>query len=134
MSRKKSRIGQMQVLFQMDVNDDFSLDSLNRFLGNFKFTDSEMEYIAQTIPVILENLETIDNTIIKSLYSWSFNRLANVDRSILRVSVYELLYRDDIPSEVSINEAVEISKEFGSKESPKFINGILGSIYRNLHK
>ncbi len=124
----------MQVLFQMDVNDDFSMDSLNRFLDNFQFTESEMEYIAKTIPVILENLETIDNTIVESLYSWSFNRLANVDRSILRVSVYELLYRDDIPSEVSINEAVEISKEFGSNESPKFINGILGSIYRNLHK
>ncbi|CDZ74446.1 transcription antitermination factor NusB [Peptoniphilus sp. ING2-D1G] len=134
MSRKKSRIGQMQVLFQMDVNNDFSLESLNRFLDNFQFSDSEMKYIAKTIPVILENLQTIDNTIVESLYSWSFNRLANVDRSILRVSVYELLYRDDIPSEVSINEAVEISKEFGSNESPKFINGILGSIYRNLHK
>lgn len=134
MSRKKSRIGQMQVLFQMDINNDFSLESLNRFLDNFQFSDSEMKYIAKTIPVILENLQTIDNTIVESLYSWSFNRLANVDRSILRVSVYELLYRDDIPSEVSINEAVEISKEFGSNESPKFINGILGSIYRNLHK
>ncbi len=124
----------MQVLFQMDINNDFSLESLNRFLDNFQFSDSEMKYIAKTIPVILENLQTIDNTIVESLYSWSFNRLANVDRSILRVSVYELLYRDDIPSEVSINEAVEISKEFGSNESPKFINGILGSIYRNLHK
>ncbi|WP_138159744.1 transcription antitermination factor NusB [Peptoniphilus catoniae] len=132
MSRKKSRIGQMQVLFQMDINDDFSIEGLETFLENFDFSKTEIDYIEKTVPVILEHIEDIDNKIIENLHTWSFNRLAKVDRSILRIAVYELLYRDDIPSEVSINEAVEISKEFGSDESPKFINGILGSIYRNL--
>lgn len=132
MSRKKSRIAQMQILFQMDINKDYSLESLNLFLENFSFQENEEEYIKNTIPDILEHKEEIDSLIKKNLKGWSLNRLANVDRSILRIAIYEILFREDIPGEVSINEAIEIAKKYGSKESSKFINGILGSVYRSL--
>ncbi|EFI42053.1 MULTISPECIES: transcription antitermination factor NusB [Peptoniphilus] len=133
MSRKKARIGQMQVLYQMDITDDFSSDGLNTFLENFEFSEEEKDYINSTIPEIIKNLENIDQTIQSHLEGWSLNRLAKVDKEVLRIAIYEILYRDDIPEEVSINEAVEISKQFGSSESSKFINGILGSIYRSMH-
>lgn len=134
MSRKKARIGQMQALFQMEANKDFSKDCLDLFIENSSFSEDEKEYIEENTIEAMDYLESIDKTIIDNLQNWSFNRLANVDKAILRISVYEILYKEDIPAEVSINEAVEISKEYGSNESPKFINGVLGSIYRSLNQ
>lgn len=115
----------------MDINNDFSLDSLNLFLENNHFLGDESDYINRTVPDILENLETVDETIEKNLKGWTMARLAKVDRQILRIAVYEFLFKDDIPPEVSINEAVEIARLYSSDDAPKFINGILGTIYRS---
>lgn len=148
MSRKKARIGQMQILYQMDLTADYSLDNLEIFLNNFKldeniekdldsdeagqFQEDEVSYIKENIPMLIENLEEIDDLIDKHLDGWSIQRLAKVDKEVLRIAVYEFLYKEDIPMEVSINEAVEIAKDYGGENSSKFINGILGSIYRTL--
>ena len=127
MSRKKARVGQMQILYQMDLVGDYSLDDLEVFLENFDkrnypeeidvdsiedivFSQDELDYIKSTIPEVL----------------------SKVDKETLRIAVYEFLYRGDIPKEVSINEAVEIAKIYGGDNSSKFVNGILGSIYRTL--
>lgn len=118
----------------MEANKDFSKDCLDLFIENSSFSEDEKEYIEENTIEAMDYLESIDKTIIDNLQNWSFNRLANVDKAILRISVYEILYKEDIPAEVSINEAVEISKEYGSNESPKFINGVLGSIYRSLNQ
>lgn len=131
MSRKKARVAQMQVLFQMDLNNEYSLDSLNIFLENNELENDENEYLKTTIPVILENLEEIDKIISQHLEGWSFRRLAKTDKAIIRIAVYEFLFREDIPKEVAINEAISIAKNFGNSDSYKFINGVLGSIYRN---
>ncbi|MDU2115335.1 MAG: transcription antitermination factor NusB [Peptoniphilus lacydonensis] len=131
MSRKKARIGAMQALFSMDINDDFSIESLNLFMENNLFLGDEVDYINRVVPDILEKMDVVDSTIEKNLKGWTIQRLAKVDRQILRIAVYEFLYKDDIPPEVSINEAVEIARIYGSDDSPKFINGILGSIYRS---
>lgn len=133
MSRKKSRIGQMQILYQMDLLNKFDIEELELFLENFDFNDDETEYISVTVPQIIDNIEEIDFLIENNLEGWSLKRLAKVDRAILRIAVFEMLFRDDIPSEVSINEAIEIAKTYGSSDSQKFINGILGSIYRNIN-
>lgn len=133
MSRKKARIGQMQMLYQMDVTKDYSLENLAVFLENFEFAEDEIDYIKETMPQIVSNINSIDETISNHLEGWSLSRLAKVDKEILRIAVYEILYRKDIPDEVSINEAIEISKEYGGEDSFKFINGILGSIYRNMY-
>ncbi|WP_019138471.1 transcription antitermination factor NusB [Peptoniphilus timonensis] len=131
MSRKKARIGAMQALFSMDINDDFSLDNLEVFMENNNFQGDEADYINRVVPDILDKLESVDETIEKNLKGWTMARLAKVDRQILRIAVYEFLYKDDIPKEVSINEAVEIARLYSSDEAPKFINGILGTIYRS---
>ena len=131
MSRKRARIGAMQALFAMDVNDDFSTDKLDFFMENHEFQGDEVDYIKRTVPDILDKLDLVDETIEKNLKGWTMARLAKVDRQILRIAVYEFLYKDDIPEEVSINEAVEIARLYSSDEAPKFINGILGTIYRS---
>ncbi len=131
MSRKRARIGAMQALFAMDVNDDFSTDKLDLFMDNHEFQGDEVDYIKRTVPDILDKLDLVDETIEKNLKGWTMARLAKVDRQILRIAVYEFLYKDDIPEEVSINEAVEIARLYSSDEAPKFINGILGTIYRS---
>ena len=131
MSRKKARIGAMQALFSMDINDDFSLDNLEVFMENNNFQGDEADYINRVVPDILDKLKSVDETIEKNLKGWTMTRLAKVDRQILRIAVYEFLYKDDIPKEVSINEAVEIARLYSSDEAPKFINGILGTIYRS---
>lgn len=131
MSRKRARIGVMQALFAMDINNDFSTDKLEVFMENNNFQGDEVDYINRVVPDILDKLEVVDETIEKNLKGWTMARLAKVDRQILRVAVYEFLYKDDIPEEVSINEAVEIARLYSSDEAPKFINGILGTIYRS---
>lgn len=131
MSRKRARIGAMQALFAMDINNDFSTDKLEVFMENNVFQGDEVDYINRVVPDILDKLEVVDETIEKNLKGWTMARLAKVDRQILRVAVYEFLYKDDIPEEVSINEAVEIARLYSSDEAPKFINGILGTIYRS---
>ena len=133
MSRKRARIGAMQALFSMDVNDDFSTDKLDLFMENHEFQGDEVDYIKRTVPDILDKLDLVDETIEKNLKGWTMARLAKVDRQILRIAVYEFLYKDDIPEEVSINEAVEIARLYSSDEAPKFINGILGTIYRSFY-
>lgn len=132
MSRKKARIAEMQLLYQMDINQDYDQSNLEGFLENYTFTGDEIDYIKRVTVGIIAHLEEIDRLIENNLEGWALHRLAKVDKVILRLAVYEFLYRDDIPREVSINEAVEIAKNYSSDDSPKFINGILGSIYQNL--
>lgn len=140
MSRKKARAGQMQILYQMDLTADYSLDNLEIFLKNFEdeededlqFQKDEINYIRENTPKIIEKLEEIDELIDQHIEGWSIQRLAKVDKEVLRIAVYEFLYKEDIPKEVSINEAIEIAKEYAGNNSSKFINGILGSIYKTL--
>lgn len=134
MSRKNAREGAMKLLYQMDINEDFSDKQLNLFLENFDFDKSESKYINDTLDSVRENLETIDLHIKNNLESWSIHRLAKVDLAVLRISICEILYRDDIPTEVSINEAIEIVKKYSNIDSFKFINGVLGGFVKSLDK
>ena len=134
MGRKQAREGAMKVLFQMDSMSDYTEDSLDLFLANFEYDEMETLYIKDSISVIKENLEEIDNQIKSNLEGWSIYRLAKVDLAVLRIAIYEILYRKDIPLEVSINEAIETVKKYSSDESFKFINGVLGGFVRNIDK
>ena len=134
MGRKQAREGAMKVLFQMDSMSDYTEDSLDLFLENFEYDEMETVYIKHSISLIRENLEEIDSHITSNLEGWSIYRLAKVDLAVLRIAIYEILYRDDIPVEVSINEAIETVKKYSSDESFKFINGVLGGFVRNKDK
>ena len=132
MGRKHAREGTMQLLFQMETTNDFSEEVLSSFLMNFSYTDMESKYINDSIYNIKENLETIDQYIKENLKGWSIERLAKVDLAVLRIAIYEILYREDIPVEVSINEAIEIVKKFSNNDSFKFVNGVLGGVVKKL--
>lgn len=134
MGRKQAREGTMQVLFQMDSMADYGQDALEVFLRNFEFDESETLYIRESVETIRDNLEEIDNSIKENLEGWSIYRLAKVDLAVLRIAIYEILYRKDIPVEVSINEAIETVKKYSTEDSFKFVNGVLGGFVRNKEK
>lgn len=130
MGRKQAREGAMKLLFQMDSMNDYSKEEMDIYLNNFEFDESETEYIRKAVEEITDNIEEIDNYIVAHLEGWSIYRLAKVDLAVLRIAIYEIIYRKDIPMQVSINEAIEIVKKYSSEESFKFINGVLGGFVR----
>jgi len=134
-SRRKGRILAFQTLFSKDFNNN-SIEELIKFnwmdeskLENF---DNEtLNFAKLLVTGTIENLEVIDLSIKKQLKSWDFNRIVKVELAILRLSVYSLLYQKDIPSTVTINEAVDIAKDYGSDDAFRFINGILDGIKKS---
>ena len=131
MGRKSARESLMKLLYQMDINDDYSSESINSFLHNESIKEDEVQFIIEGIDKVKENLETIDKNIETHSLGWAKNRIAKVDLAILRLAVYEILFREDIPIEVSINEALELSKRYSSDDSYKFVNGLLGGVVRD---
>ncbi|MDY0133324.1 MAG: transcription antitermination factor NusB [Desulforegulaceae bacterium] len=130
--RRKARELALQALFYMDIRNSFSNESLMLFK---KYLSSgESEFLNLLTEGVVENKEDIDRVIEKHSSNWRLHRMSCVDRNILRFAVYELCYCFDIPHKVSINEAIDIGKKFGTRESGGFINGLLDSIRKTLEK
>jgi len=130
MSRKSARKEAMFSLYQMDVNNAFDYEIQKNSLKE-KITDiHELHYVKGIIEKFINEKETIDNHIVNNLNKWHINRLPKVDLAILRLAITEFYYADDIPIEVSVNEAVEMAKEYSDKDSAKFINGVLGGVIK----
>ena len=134
--RTKARQLSLQVLYQMDVTEDFSKESLENFwLSQKEGMDSEVrEFSLELIDGTQKHREAIDSKIAQYAKNWELKRMAIVDRNILRQACYELLYRDDIPPKVSINEAINLAKRFSGAEAGKFVNGILDRIKLSISK
>jgi len=113
------------IFFAQDNEDDFKLD---------KLSDKDKEFLYNLVKGTIENKETIDSLINKNLKSWTLDRIAKVDLTILRMALYEILYSKDVPVSVAINEAVELGKKYGTDDSGSFINGVLGKLARDLGK
>ena len=131
-SRRKARIIAFQSLFGWDMNRT-EVDELVGFAwldeDRRERVDSEtLDFARLIVAGCLENLDTIDAAIRQQLENWDFTRLARVDLAILRMSVYSLFFQSDIPASVTIDEAIDIVKEFGSDDSYRFINGVLDGI------
>jgi len=133
-NRRKSRELAMQALFYMDLNQNDSDELLERFCLNFTFSKKARPFFLKLIKGVIQAKPEIDSIIETYSDNWKINRMACVDRNIMRIAVYELLYCQDIPSKVSINEAIDVGKKFGTEESGAFINGILDSIHIALKK
>ncbi|MEW6409446.1 MAG: transcription antitermination factor NusB [Nitrospirota bacterium] len=134
--RRKAREIALQVLYQIDIRqekltEEF-LDEALYDCKNISINDEMAEYSKKLIRGIMENLTSIDDIIAHFAANWRIDRMAVVDRNILRIAVYELKYRDDIPSKVAINEAIEIAKRYSTEDSGTFINGILDGVARSL--
>lgn len=146
-NRHLSRSIAMQSLFEWDFNRNIlSSDLKFSQMGEKKYTDSVMEYnirefapgledtkfIIELVEGVLEHKEEINTLIKKSAPEWPLEQITMVDRNVLRIGVYELLYgnKGEVPPKVAINEAIELAKTFGGESSGKFVNGVLGTIYR----
>ncbi len=127
MNRKEAREFLMKVLFQMDATEDFSPENAQKYLSG-KFMGGQKNYCNLLLGEICGNRDEIDNLISKFSTGWRIERMPKTDISILRLSVGEILYSEDVPAAVSINEAVELAKKYGTQQSPKFVNAVLGSI------
>ncbi len=127
--RRKARQYALQLLFRLDLTRE-SVDwtAFSEFWEDKKASEDVIAFTRELVIGTWHNLEHIDNEIRDTASHWSLERISAVDRSLLRLSIFELLYRDDIPASVSINEALEIAKKFSSMESVSFINGILDKI------
>ncbi len=135
MKRRRAREYALQVLFQLDVtNNKFTDEVLKNFWKNIKEDDDVKEFANDIVIGTRENIDSIDKIIKKTAEHWAINRIAVVDRNILRAAAYELLYRSDIPPSVVMNEAIEISKKFSTEDSASFINGILDKIAKKTVK
>jgi N utilization substance protein B len=132
--RRQARELAMQALFCMDMGDAFSMDMLEDYQRIFPPGKRILPYFKRLVMGVLENRRDIDTRIEQYSNNWKVPRMACVDRNVLRLAVWELLYCEDIPAKVSINEAIDIGKKFGSTESGAFINGILDSIHLALQK
>lgn len=127
-NRRRSRELAMQVLFQMDISGDDSTESLGLFCDHFEVSRKARSFFLQLVEGVKKSRNKIDRLIEGVSDNWKISRMSGMDRNIMRVAVYELLYCDDIPAKVTINEAIDIGKKFGTEQSPAFINGILDSI------
>ena len=127
-TRRQARELAMQALFYMDVQNDLSLQNLECFCENFRPPKKTQSFFLTLVKGVLETRHQVDEIIERFSKNWKIKRMSCVDRNVMRVAVYELAYCDDIPPKVTINEAVDIGKKFGSEESGAFINGIMDSI------
>lgn len=139
MNRKQARENVLKILFAIDVGGGDAEEVLNDFFSRINVNtnlikDRNIIYIKEIVEGTIKNLEKIDSIIDEYSIDWKLDRLANVDKNILRFSIFEIIFREDIPYEVTINEAVEITKKYSSKESGKFVNGILGKVLTDIEK
>lgn len=133
MKRRKAREYVLKFLYAWEINENFNKSNIQEEIEKFWERNHEEDknvksFASQIIKGTLENLKGIDGVIKKYANKWDIERMINIDRNILRFAVYEILFRHDIPFQVTINEAVEIAKKYSAKESAAFINGILDKI------
>lgn len=130
MTREDIRKQTMQMIFQMDVNNDFDYNHLIPIEENKKVL-TKNQAIA-TLEAIKEHISDIDKLISDNVEKWSIDRVAKTDLAIMRNSVAEMLYCENIPNQVSLNEAVELAKEFGDEKSYAFVNSVLSKVIKNI--
>ena len=128
MGRKLSREAAMKLVYQVEIQKDDREEQIRLSLEQPSFTKKDKIYIEDVVKGVLDNTEKIDELIEKYAIGWKINRISKVDLSILRVSIYEILFREDIPYNVTLNEAVEMAKKYSTSEAGAFINGILSKI------
>ncbi len=128
--RRKAREYALQMLYQYDISQQSS-GLFDGFWSDKVVQDDIREFTNNIVDGVIKNLSMIDEKIRLSASHWSVDRMAVVDRNILRMAIFELLYIRDIPAKVTINEAIEIAKRYGVEESGSFVNGILDRVVKD---
>lgn len=127
--RRRARELAVQVLFHIEYNQGDPEEAFELVCTHFESPESVRPFSMDLVKGVVKHRAEIDSRIRKASRNWRLERMSRVDRSVLRLATYEIIFREDIPPKVSIDEAVELGKKFGTDESPAFINGILDNIY-----
>lgn len=133
-TRRRARELTLQVLFQVDVGEVTLEDAIKNFWKIEKVQEDVRNFTFRLSNGVKENRAEIDEIIKKYAKNWNIERINNIDRNILRIGIYELLYCFDVPYKVAINEAIEIAKKYGTADSGKFVNGILDRVAKEERK
>lgn len=136
MSRRLARETALQVLFQRDLTQE-SLDiseTVQLWAREFEIPEASVSFAQELVQGSIKYQDEIDKIIASFAQDWTITRMANVDRNVMRLATYEILYRTDIPGRVSLNEAIELAKRFGGEDSAKFVNGILDRVVDSISK
>lgn len=134
MNRHLSRMIAMQTLYEWDFRDDSDIKEIEE-RNIAEYDDKCEKEFVNTLVAGVKALKTqLDEIVDEAAPEWPVDQVSLIDKTILRIAIYELLKLKDIPPKVSINEAVELSKEFGGESSSKFVNGVLGTVYKKFEK
>lgn len=133
MNRHLSRMVAMQTLYEWDFRDESDINEINE--RNIKEYENDVDdkFISFLVFGVKEKLNELDDLIVNSAPEWPLEQISLIDKSILRLAIFELLHSENVPPKVVINEAVELAKQFSGENSSKFINGVLGTIFDKLN-
>jgi len=131
LSRRLARQVAFQTLFQIDLGQCDLEEALQQRLEEIELDEVNASYVQDVVRGVCRDLPALDAQISEVAQDWKVHRLGAVDRNILRLAIYEIVFRDDVPVPVSVNEAIELAKTFGDADSPRFINGVLGTVVRS---
>lgn len=138
MKRRTAREYAVQSLYQMEMNATDARQAVETVIRDGRDDEGDppevkpedVDYVVGLVQGTLEHVRDIDRMLSRYLKGWSMDRLSRVDRQILRLAVYEMLIHDDTPPKVAVNEAIELAKHFGTEESGRFVNGVLGRMLK----
>ena len=128
--RSQGRETALKVLYQLDITKDDPVEGLKIFFRHHRVSAGSQPFVARLVEGTLKHQAEIDGLLAKHATNWALDRMAIVDRNVLRLGVFELFFDEETPPKVVINEAVELAKRFGTADSSKFVNGVLDSIHK----
>jgi len=130
-SRQKARMVALQALYEADLTHHSAVEALNHLLQESRLSEGSQEIARRLVVGVAEHSQDIDKVLHASAPQWPVDQVAIIDRNVLRLAIYEILFNNmerSVPSGVVINEAVDLAKRFGSENSQRFVNGVLGSV------
>ncbi len=127
-ARRRARAIALQALYEIDATSHETEAVVSRLLDEGELSEGNNVFVRELVGGVIENMEEINRNIEKFAPAWPIRQLSIIDRNIQRVAIFEILFDNKVSIKVAINEAVELAKKFGSDNSPKFINGVLGSV------
>ena len=130
--RRKARVAALQALYEADVSGHEPLAALQRLVEDEELNEAQAAFARELVEGVLEQRDSIDDVIRQAAPQWPVEQLSAIDRNILRVAIREILMNNGAPIRAAINEAVELAKSFGSDNSARFVNGVLGSVSMSL--
>ena len=128
--RRQARTAAMQTLYEVDTTGHDAEETLERNAVGLRLSSEALTFAQELVRGTLARLDEIDARIASAASDWPLAQMARIDKSILRLAIYEILYNNSVPAKAAINEAVELAKTFGSDASSRFVNGVLGAIYQ----